>query len=71
MGSGWDVVRTRRALSTFRQRVIRLWWRQLCLHRQKTRLNWRRFGVLLRRWIATQDLLHPFPCVRADAMHPR
>ena len=60
-----------RTLGTFRRRVIRLWRRQLRLRSQKTRLNWRRFGVLLRRWIPTQRILHPFPSVRFDAMHPR
>jgi hypothetical protein len=60
-----------RTLGTFRRRVIRLWRRQLRLRSQQTRMNWRRFGVLLRRWIPTQRLLHPFPSVRLDAMHPR
>ena len=60
-----------RTLGTFRRRVIRLWRRQLCLRSQKTRLNWRRFKVLIHRWIPTQRILHPFPTVRLDAMHPR
>ena len=60
-----------RTLGTFRRRVIRLWRRQLCLRRQKTRLHWRRFTVLIQRWIPTQRLRHPFPRVRFDAMHPR
>lgn len=60
-----------RTLGTVRRRVIRLWRRQLCLRRQKTRLNWRRFQVLIHRWIPTQRILHPFPRVRFDAMHPR
>jgi RNA-directed DNA polymerase len=60
-----------RILGTFRRRVIRLWRRPLRLRSQKTRMNWRRFGLLLRRWIPTQRILHPFPSVRFDAMHPR
>jgi RNA-directed DNA polymerase len=60
-----------RTLGTFRRRVIRLWRRQLCLRSQKTRMNWRRFQVLIYRWIPTQRILHPFPSVRFDAMHPR
>jgi group II intron reverse transcriptase/maturase len=60
-----------RTMGTFRRRVIRLWRRQLCLRSQKTRLNWRRFKVLIHRWIPTQRILHPFPSVRFDAMHPR
>jgi len=60
-----------RTLGTFRRRVIRLWRRQLRLRSQKTRLNWRRFKVLIQRWILSQRILHPFPSVRFDAMHPR
>jgi group II intron reverse transcriptase/maturase len=60
-----------RTLGTFRRRVIRLWRRQLRLRSQKTRMNWRRFGTLIHRWIPTQRILHPFPSVRFDAMHPR
>ena len=60
-----------RTLGTFRRRVIRLWRRQLSLCSQKTRMNWRRFQVLIYRWIPTQRILHPFPSVRFDAMHPR
>ena len=60
-----------RTLGTFRRRVIRLWRRQLCLRSQKTRLNWRRCKVLIHCWIPTQRILHPFPSVRFDAMHPR
>jgi RNA-directed DNA polymerase len=60
-----------RTLGTFRRRVIRLWRRQLCLRSQKTRLNWRRFKALIQRWIPSQRILHPFPSVRFDAMHPR
>jgi RNA-directed DNA polymerase len=61
----------RRTLGAFRRRVIRLWRRQLCLRSQKTRMNWRRFQVLIYRWIPTQRILHPFPSVRFDARHPR
>jgi RNA-directed DNA polymerase len=60
-----------RTLGTLRRRVIRLWRRQLSLRSQRTRLNWRRFKVLIHRWIPTQHILHPFPSVRFDAMHPR
>jgi RNA-directed DNA polymerase len=60
-----------RTLGTFRRRVIRLWRRQLCLRSQKARLSWPRLKPLIRRWIPTQRILHPFPSVRFDAMHPR
>jgi group II intron reverse transcriptase/maturase len=60
-----------RTLGTFRRRVIRLWRRQLRLRSQKSRMNWRRLGGLIQRWIPTQRILHPFPSVRFDATHPR
>ena len=60
-----------RTLGTFRRRVIRLWRRQLGLRRPKARLSWPRLQPLIRRWIPTQRILHPFPRVRFDAMHPR
>jgi RNA-directed DNA polymerase len=60
-----------RTLGSFRRRVSRLWRRQLRRRSQKTRLHWRRFQVLISRWIPTQRILHPFPRVRFDAMHPR
>lgn len=60
-----------RTLGRFRHRVLRLWRQQVCLRSQKARPNWRRFGVLIRRWIPTQRILHPFPSVRFDATHPR
>jgi hypothetical protein len=40
-------------LGTFRQRVIRLWRRQLCLRSQKTCMNWRHLKALIQRWIPT------------------
>jgi hypothetical protein len=60
-----------RTLGRFRHRVLRLWRQQLCLRSQKARPNWKQFGVLIRRWIPTQRILHPFPSVRFDATHPR
>lgn len=60
-----------RTLSTFRRRVIRLWRQQIRLRSQKARWNWKRFGALVERYLPTPRILHPFPSVRFDAMHPR
>jgi len=60
-----------RPLDTFRRRVIRLWRQQLRLRSQKTRQHWRRLKVLIQRGLPSQHILHPFPRVRFDAMHPR
>jgi hypothetical protein len=69
--NGHAVPGNMRTLGTFRRRVIRRWRRPLRFRRQKTRLNWRRFKVLIQRWSPSQRLLHPFPRVRFDAVHPR
>ena len=60
-----------RTLGTFRRRVIRLWRRQLRLRGQKTRRSWAHLGELVRRWIPSQRILHPFPSVRFAATHPK
>ena len=58
-------------LAAFRYRVIRL-WRSMLKHRgQKHRLTWARMRKLAERWIPQPRVLHPYPRVRFDAMHPR
>ena len=59
------------SLSLFRTRVIRL-WRQVLRHRsQRNYLNWARMSRLEKRWIPSLRVLHPYPEVRFDAIHPR
>jgi RNA-directed DNA polymerase len=60
-----------RTLGTFRRRVSRRWRRPLGRRRPKARLPWPRLKPLIRRWIPTPRILHPFPRVRFDARHPR
>ena len=58
-------------VSAFRYRVIRL-WRSILIHRsQKRNLTWARMRKLADRWIPQPRVLHPYPRVRFDAMHPR
>jgi hypothetical protein len=59
------------SLSAFRYRVIRL-WRSMLIHRgQKHNLTWERTRKLADRWIPQPRVLHPYPRVRFDAIHPR
>ena len=59
------------SLSAFRYRVIRL-WRSMLIHRgQKHKLTWERTRKLADRWIPQPRVLHPYPRVRFDAIHPR
>ena len=59
------------SLSAFRYRVIRL-WRSMLIHRgQKHNLTWERMRKLADRWIPKPRILHPYPRVRFDAIHPR
>ena len=59
------------SLSAFRYRVIRL-WRTMSIHRGQThQLTWAQMRKLADRWIPQPRVLHPYPRVRFDAIHPR
>jgi hypothetical protein len=59
------------SLGLFRVRVTRL-WRQILIRRsQRHYLNWVRMRRLAERWIPSPRVLHPYPEVRFDAIHPR
>jgi len=59
------------SLATFRSRVIRL-WRSMLIHRGgKRNLTWARMIKLAGRWLPSPRILHPYPRVRFDAIHPR
>jgi group II intron reverse transcriptase/maturase len=60
-----------RSLSLFRARLTRL-WRNVLRRRSQTRQpSWHRLRNLFARWVPHPCLIHPFPHVRFDAMHPR
>ena len=59
------------SLCLFRTRVSRLWWQVLCRRGQRNYLNWARMSRLAKRWIPSPRVLHPYPEVRFDAIHPR
>mgnify|MGYP006268672933 CR=1 FL=1 len=59
------------SLGVFRERLIRLWRHVLRRRSQKRGPNWARLGGYFDRWLPHPCILHPFPEVRFDAMHPR
>lgn len=58
-------------LRAFRVRVTRLWRQVLRRRGQKHHLNWKRMHQLEDRWLPQPRVLHPWPRVRFDAIHPR
>lgn len=54
-------------LRAFRSAVIRHWFRALRRRGQKHRLNWKRLGRLVARWLPPARVCHPWPSVRLDA----
>jgi group II intron reverse transcriptase/maturase len=59
------------SLHAFRNRLVRL-WRTMLIHRsQRHHLNWTRMQRLADQWLPKPRVLHPYPRVRFDAIHPR
>jgi RNA-directed DNA polymerase len=58
-------------LGVFDERLKRLWRHVIVRRSQKRRHNWVRLGRIFNRWLPRPCILHPFPHVRFDAMHPR
>ena len=54
------------ALGSFRDQVIRLWYRTLCRRSHRRRINWHRMRSLVDRWLPRSRILHPWPEVRFD-----
>ena len=59
-----------RQLSTFRQRINRLWYQALARRSQCARRRWETLTPLFERWIPRPKVLHPYPQVRFYAIHP-
>jgi hypothetical protein len=59
------------SLHAFRNRLVRL-WRTMLIHRsQRHHLNWARMQRLAEQWLPKPRVLHPYPRVRFDVIHPR
>ena len=50
-----------RALKGFQRHVARLWYRALRRRSQRRRLTWERMDALIRRWLPTPRIMHPYP----------
>lgn len=57
-------------LGRFRNRLFWLWW-HLLVRRSHRKLAWDRYRSVFNRWVPFPRILHPYPSVRFDAMHPR
>ena len=58
-------------LQAFRDGVVRYWRHTLRRRSQTSRIDWERMDRLVRRWIPSIRIMHPYPNVRFDATHPR
>ena len=58
-------------LQAFRDGVTRYWRQTLRRRSQSSRIDWERMDRLVRRWIPSVRIVHPYPNVRFDAIHPR
>ena len=59
-----------RQLSTFRQRINRLWFQVLASRSHRARKRWELLTPLFERWITRPKVLHPYPDTRFYATHP-
>jgi len=59
------------SLRVFRFRITQMWRKALIRRSQRHRLNWARMQRLAKRWLPEPRVLHPYPSVRFDALHPR
>lgn len=60
-----------KALNIFRNEIARYWLKVLRRRGQKKRINWERFGPIVKTWIPVPKILHPYPNKRFYAKHPR
>jgi hypothetical protein len=58
-------------LQAFRDGVVRSWRHPLRRRSQTSRIDWERMDRLVRRWIPSVRIMHQYPSVRFDAIHPR
>jgi RNA-directed DNA polymerase len=60
-----------RALRTFREEIIRRWWRTLCRRSDKADILRNRMRKLADEWLPQPRILHPWPNQRFAVTHPR
>ena len=52
------------AVQAFRDEVTRYWYQALRRRSQRTRVNWDRMNLYVKRWLPPARPMHPFPIVR-------
>ena len=52
------------AVQAFRDQVTRYWFQALRRRSQRTRVNWKRMSLYVKRWLPPARPMHPFPIVR-------
>ena len=60
-----------KALTSFRREVCRYWLRALRRRSQRSRMNWKSFGVLVDLFIPKVKLMHSYPEVRFNAKYSK
>ncbi len=65
------VPRNEARLRTFRNEVLRMWWRQLRRRSQRSRLSWPKFLDKLGSLLPEVEIVHPYPEVRFASKHSR
>lgn len=58
-------------LSAFRSQIARLWHRTLCRRSQSRGLTWQRMSRLIKHWLPTLRICHPYPNQRLHRHDPR
>jgi RNA-directed DNA polymerase len=59
------------AVRTLRHHVKVRWYLSLARRSQRTRLNWRRMNIVVRKYLPAPTVLHPWPEERFLVTHPR
>jgi len=59
------------ALEIFNREIARCWLKSLRRRSQRSRLNWYRFQSVVKNWIPSAKILHPYPNVRFYAKYSK
>jgi group II intron reverse transcriptase/maturase len=55
------------SVQAFRDQATRHWFKALRRRSQRTRVNWKRMSLYVKRWLPPARAMHPFPIVRFNA----
>jgi RNA-directed DNA polymerase len=61
----------RRAIASFRDEMVRAWWRRLNRRGQRRPIVWECMKKLADDWLPQPRILHPWPNLRFAVIHPR